>query len=128
MMYDDYSLVQLVAAQRDVQALLGHDLDELTTAERMEYLRNQVLALQVEVVEVLNTSPWKPWATYPADAEIDDAEYVKELADVFIFFLNLLLAGDVSPNRLLEAVARKIEKNVERANSRYDGHWATTEA
>jgi len=124
----DGDLGVLLKAQAQLQELMGHDFEAMTTVERMRYLRDQMLALQVEAVEVLNTAPWKPWATYPTDAEIDDAEYVGELADVFIFFLNLLLVGDVSSNRLLEAVALKIEKNVRRANSRYDGHWTTTES
>jgi len=124
----DGDLGVLLKAQAQLQELMGHDFEAMTTVERMRYLRDQMLALQVEAVEVLNTAPWKPWATYPADATIDDDEYVGELADVFIFLMNLMLVGDVGERRFLDAVRRKITKNQNRHDTAYDGHWATTES
>lgn len=118
---------QLLRAQGQLQELMGHDFETMTREERMRYLRDQALALIVEVGEALAETPFKPWATYPADAEINDDAYVKELADVFIFFLNLLLVGDVSAGRLVDAVRRKITKNQDRHAGAYDGHWSTTE-
>jgi hypothetical protein len=123
----DSVLGLLLKEQGALQERMGHDFEAMSTEERMRYFRDQALALIKEVTEVMDTVPWKPWATYPADAEINDGEYVEELADVLIFFLNLLLVGDVHPDRLVEAVDRKITKNQVRLDSGYDGHWATTE-
>lgn len=124
----DGELGVLLKAQNQLQELMGHDFVLMTLEERMRYLRDQALALVVEVGEALAETPFKPWATYPADAEINDDAYVGELADVFIFFLNLMLVGDVSERRLLEAVRRKITKNQDRHAGAYDGHWASVES
>lgn len=123
----DGELHVLLKAQGQLQELMGHDFEVMTRDERMRYLRDQALALIVEVGEVLAETTWKPWATYPIDAGINDDAYVKELADVFIFLLNLMLVGDVNGDRLVEAVKRKITQNQDRHANAYDGHWMTVE-
>jgi len=118
---------ELLRAQGQLQEIMGHSFETMDVETRRRYICDQTLAIIKEVTEALDETPWKPWATYPTDASINDDPYVGELADVFIFFLNLMLVGDVSERRLIEAVRAKITKNQNRYDRKYDGHWVTTE-
>jgi len=124
----DGELGLLLKEQAELQELMGHNFEDMDGRDVARYIREQALAIIKEVTEALDETPWKPWATYPIDAEINEDAYVGELADVLIFFLNLMLAGDVSERRLLDAVRAKIAKNRDRHASAYDGHWATVES
>lgn len=49
----------------------------------------------------------------------DVNEYLDEVADVFIYFMNLMYASGISQQDLAQAVLKKIEVNVERIKSKY---------
>ena len=87
------------------------------------YIRTQAFAI-AEVHEAVmdEASAWKPWAVRP-DGEgivISKARYTGELADVYIFLMNLMLAGGVDTNELAAAVEAKQQKNLERWTNGYD--------
>jgi hypothetical protein len=95
-----------------------------TETERVESVRFNVLCTIKELNELLDTTQWKDWATYPENThKIDRENYVRELADVFTFFLNLVITGNVTSNELFDAYFEKNHVNRKRAESKYDGHW-----
>jgi dimeric dUTPase (all-alpha-NTP-PPase superfamily) len=89
---------------------------ELDMDAHAAYVREQALALTDELHEALNEIPWKSWAT---SAEYNRAAYTEELADVFIFFMNMMLAGDVRPTEIMRTVYDKIHKNMKRQDDGY---------
>src|ERR1044072_7926541 len=110
----------LYVLQRDFQARLlkGVFPAELSSTEQMAYLRTQALALTAEVHEALGETGWKDWAS---SNHINREAYKGELADVFIFLMNLMLVADIMPSELMDAVKAKIAKNHQRQDSGYDG-------
>lgn len=75
------------------------------------------IALNVEIVEVLNELPWKPWR--PADyKEINKRHLVEEAVDVFFFYeylvgaagLTWITGGDQDKNGLSPDLAALLER------------------
>lgn len=119
----DPTFQKMLARQDDLQAfLLGRRPIDLDDDEKAAFLRNMALALNAEVTEVLEETNWKPWATRPDGQGVvrNLPAYTSELADVYIFFMNLMLLGGVSTMDLAKAVQGKQEKNLARWTSGYD--------
>jgi NTP pyrophosphatase (non-canonical NTP hydrolase) len=109
----------LYVLQRDFQARILDALpSELSDREKMEYIREQALALTDELHEALAETGWKSWAT---SMHINREAYQGELADVFIFLMNLMLVAEITPTDLLGVVKAKIAKNHKRQDDGYDG-------
>jgi NTP pyrophosphatase (non-canonical NTP hydrolase) len=105
--------------QRDFQArLLGDVPVNLEGPAKMAYVREQALALTDELHEALAETGWKSWAT---SDHINRPAFQGELADVFIFLMNLMLVADITPTELLTVVKGKISKNHKRQDDGYDG-------
>lgn len=114
---------RLLNRQDDLQAfLLARRVTELEPHDLAAFIRNMSLALNAEVTEVLEETYWKPWAKLPSDGVIvpSKTRYTGELADVFIFFMNLMLAGGVTMADLAKAVDAKQTKNLMRWTNGYD--------
>lgn len=110
---------KLYLLQRDFQVrILDAHPKELSPREQMEYLREQSLALIAEVHEALAETGWKSWAS---SMHINREAFKGELADVFCFFMNLMMVADITPAELMDATTRKIKKNHERQDNAYDG-------
>lgn len=91
----------------------------ITQSGDMSYIKDMVLGMSSELHELLNEVSWKPWTS--GTPYINEDLYRKELVDVFHFFLNLMLAVDMSPTELYEMYAAKNKINAERQLSDYDG-------
>lgn len=102
-------LEDLLQAQERLQRDLGIKFEEMSPAQVIEYVRWNALALIVEVTETLNETEWKPWKL--GDSYINSTHYRGELADVFIFMMNLMLAEDISADEMMDHVSEKISIN-----------------
>lgn len=114
-------LAQIVMeAQRAFQERIlgGVEPRHLPDADKMAYLREQAFALLDEVHEAMAETGWKSWAT---SNHVNRAAFTSELADVYIFLMNLMLAGDVHMSELFQAVVAKQAKNHKRQDDGYDG-------
>lgn len=110
----------LYVLQRAFQArLLGDVPAALRGTERKAYIREQFLALADEQHEALAETAWKSWAS--GDAHINREAYMGELADTFIFLMNQMLVGDITPSQLMDVVKAKQLKNHKRQDDGYDG-------
>ena len=113
----DPRYARLLERQEQLQAfLLGKRPADMDPEEMAAYIRTQSLATVAEVIEVLDETHWKPWSVRPdgQDVVTSKKRYTSELADVFIFLMNLMLVGEVTSNELADAVNAKQEKNLER--------------
>lgn len=110
----------LYVIQRAFQARLHSGVfpADMPQVLRMSYLRTQALALTDELHEALAETGWKPWAT---SNHLNRDAYAGELADVFIFFMNLMLTADITPSELMDLVKAKQIKNMQRQDDGYDG-------
>lgn len=97
----------LLQVQEDLQNAMHNPMGSGVPA-----VKENVLALVRELAEVLDELPSKPWDK--KEKEIDREALTNELADVLMFYLNILLALDVEVDELSKAFFRKINKARER--------------
>lgn len=80
--------------QREVH---GNEFDILSLRDRAQLMRNYVLALNVEQVELLQEIPWKPWNYATSDwATVDWSRVTKEWVDCLVFLLDQALTLGLS--------------------------------
>lgn len=105
---------KLLENQEKIQKQLG------TNVKDIQFLRNMALATIIEISEVINESPWKPWK--PENyKEVDFEKVLGELADVQIFVFNMLLHYGVNMDQLSKAISIKQQININRFIN--DGVW-----
>jgi dimeric dUTPase (all-alpha-NTP-PPase superfamily) len=104
-----------LAAQEKFQEKLGNNI------ESQEFINNMILALQVELVELLNTTMWKPWRKYSNEdkQKYYKERYLQELADCYIFLFNLSLAKGFTFEEIDEQIHKKININLLRQENGY---------
>lgn len=114
-----FGLGRLISRQREFQrSLYGVAPIALEPGAKMEYLRTQSLALIDELHEALAETGWKPWAT---SQHVNVESFKGELVDVYLFFLNLMLAVEMNDGELMRLALAKQDKNVARQQQKYDG-------
>ena len=93
------------------------DLEDCTPTERAEFLRTNVLALQVEIIELLDTYRWKPWAVDAGIPREHRDRVLDEAADVFFFLGNVLAGLDLTSDEIDRGLIAKREIIEARHNS-----------
>lgn len=111
----------MLAAQRELQETsMGYAFGQMTTTERVAYVKDMVLALSNELqAEVLGEVSWKSWTS--GDPFINVAAYKKELIDCVHFLMNLMLAVDMTADELYDGYLAKRAVNQRRQVEGYDG-------
>lgn len=119
-------LEHLVRLQSQLQRdAYGFDFEKLTTAERIQYVRDQHQAIIVELCEALDEVSWKPWTT--GKPVINRDAFVGELVDVLHFWLNMVIAVSGSStyvevaDEIFTRFALKNRVNAQRQVDGYDG-------
>jgi dimeric dUTPase (all-alpha-NTP-PPase superfamily) len=112
--------VGLFAAQRKIQTLAyGKDPYDITDPkERIQFIKDMELALRMELGEMLDETGWKPWAT---SKHVNEEAGQGELADVLLFFINLCMAFNASPEVIAAKTFEKMQRNLDRQLAGYDG-------
>lgn len=120
------SLLRMLTLQARFQReLYGVDVGDLSPAERVQYVKDMVLALTDELHEALAETTWKPWAT--AEPTIDEDAFFGEVVDALHFLMNLMLVAraDSRPKdvwrELVTRYEAKNERNRQRQAEGYDG-------
>ena len=96
----------------------GHQLKLMTDEQKMEWVRNNVLALTDELHEVLGCTGWKPWAT---SNHLNVEQFKGEMVDAWHFFMNLMLVAGMTGDDLWNGYIEKSQRNYERQQNGYDG-------
>lgn len=118
-------LARMIAAQKDLQVrVYGHNFKEMTLQERVDFIKENVLALTDELHELLAETSWKPWAK----SEFLHVEKARsELIDAWHFMMNIQIALSywLSPDDIAEQMATMYELkrgiNEQRQEDGYDG-------
>lgn len=122
--YND-TMQMMFAKQRELQEqAFGHDFDDMTDEDRVEYIRWNVLALTDELHEMLQETSWKPWAK----STYINAKAFDELIDAWHFLMNLFMATaprHMEPYKVAATVVEKYrakrQVNIDRQEQGYDG-------
>lgn len=110
---------ELVYSQALSQAeRFGKEVRHFTLDERIEFIRTQVLGGLDELHEVLAETGWKPWKKN-GYGNVNREKFIKELTDVLIFWTNLAIAVDATPQELSAAIRATQTKNADRVAAGY---------
>lgn len=123
-------LIQMFEAQADVEKefaivegfperMIFGKLENLHHPEICRHINDNILWRMVQeineaVIALKNAKTWRK-AKYFTDVH----EYLDEVADIMIYFINLCYASGIDPKLLTETVLKKIEVNRDRIRSKY---------
>lgn len=116
-------LTEMFELQHELQtSTFGKNFQRMLPAERIQYIKDMVLAAVQELGEALDETGWKPWAT---SQHVNDTAYQAELVDTWHFLMNLMLATGRDPEELADALfhgyTAKRQRNIQRQAEGYDG-------
>lgn len=115
----DDMLIVMFELQEDLQVdTFGQDPGLLDGEERIQFIKDHVMALEDELHEFLSETGWKPWAL---SRHVNEVAAQGELVDAFHFFMNLCLVVGLSPEMLYLKYTQKRTRNIERQQEGYDG-------
>ena len=96
----------------------GTELADYDLERKIEFLKNNHLAVLDELHESLAEVGWKPWAS---SQHINEDAILAELVDAWHFMMNIMLTIEKTPEDFTAAYFRKAAKNVKRQEEGYDG-------
>lgn len=119
-------LDKMLERQRALQEeSMSIDFKTMSDEDRIAYIKEQVLALEDELHEMLGEMGWKSWAT---SRHINTNAAFGELIDAWHFLMNIAIAilpGDMHPyvvaDRFEDWYDAKRQKNAKRQADGYDG-------
>lgn len=110
-------LAEIFQAQSDLEIRLGYKFEEMSTLEKVTYIKEYSLHLEHELHEMLQELPYfKPWKIYETDAKLHHCVR-EELVDVFHLFLNLALAAGLTADELFSMYMAKNYTNHKRQDN-----------
>ena len=115
---------KMLEMQKELQEFLGTDFEDMSMEERVAYIKEHSIHLNQEINEALYELPYfKPWKDYSNVTEDEVVEglksYKKEMVDAFHFFMNMLLAIDVTAEEFEALYMEKNAENFERQRRGY---------
>jgi hypothetical protein len=120
------NLLHLLTMQERLQReAYATDIGQLTPEQRVNFIKDMVLAATDELHEALAETSWKPWAS--TFGEVNDDAFFAELVDLVHFVMNLLLTAvpGADPARVTAMLVAGYEvknaKNLRRQVEGYDG-------
>lgn len=116
-------LAHIMAEQYALQQRLGNDYEKMTLEERINHIKEMVLAATAELHEALDETGWKSWAT---SRHINEEAAFGELRDAWQFLTNAMFAvtldePDALAQRFYDAMFDKLAVNYDRIERGYDG-------
>lgn len=111
-------LEAMLAAQADVQKTLGNDIPNMPDVDRMRYMTEMAWSACDEIHEAMGEVGWKSWAT---SNHINREEFMGEMTDAWLFFMNLMMAGGMTAEDLIERTSKKQDNTLMRFATGYDG-------
>lgn len=102
----------LLNKQAHLQKKMGNPM-----GEGEEALKENALALIVEVTEMLNEINWKPWKE--TKKEINQEALLYEIVDILQFMGNIINAAGITAEALEDAYRQKLMINTKRIEDGY---------
>jgi len=109
-------LAGLFYLQKLLNKRIGVDTDNMTAAQRQQWLLNYCLAMRQEVAELVDCVPWKWWASYQ---KFDRQNARVEIVDLLHFLISMAQVMEMTPDELFEAYTKKHIVNLARQDSGY---------
>lgn len=106
------------------QKFFGHERKDKTVEQRRDYVNSLVLGAQIELTEMLQEMPWKPWRTIE-DQHSNHSAAAEELIDAMIFLLDIAYQMGLSSSQISHLINRKLNTNLARLKSGH--HKANSE-
>jgi dimeric dUTPase (all-alpha-NTP-PPase superfamily) len=104
---------------RKYHEALGYTYGKYSPTEKMQALRNNALALSMEVAEVVNSTPWKPWRKIQ-DQVFNRSNAAEEIIDCLFFLGAISEILNISPEELDVTFDGVLEQNYKRIKSGYN--------
>jgi dimeric dUTPase (all-alpha-NTP-PPase superfamily) len=98
--------------QENLQNLIGNPMNYGETA-----IKENILALIVELTEVLNEINWKNWKA--SNKVVDKDLLHAEIADCYLFLFNITNASELSHEKLKNLIFSKQNSTLNRFNNKY---------
>lgn len=97
---------------------LGHNVVDGYMEQRMQSMRNSALALVIELAELINSTPWKPWRKIK-DQIFDKDNAIREIVDIIFFLVSICEELHITPQEIEEKFLQVLENNYTRLNNGY---------
>jgi hypothetical protein len=101
----------------DYHDKLGHDTYK-SEEERVQILREGCLALFMEVAELTDSFPWKPWRKID-DQTSDKDNACREMVDIFFFLAKVMRAAKITPEEFIAKFEWVLNNNLDRLKNGY---------
>jgi len=115
-MSDVDKLEELFRLQQKLNRRIGVDTENMTEAERQQWLLHYSRAMSQEVAELTDCVPWKWWAKYQT---FDRQNARVEVVDLFHFLISAAQVLQLSADDIFEAYTKKHQVNLDRQASGY---------
>lgn len=117
-------LTDMFCMQYELQARLGYDFDKMSDEEKVAFIKEMSIHLIQEINEALYELPYfKPWKDYSKMTKVEKQaafyKYAKEMVDAWHFFMNMLIAADISPYDFVQKYKYKNKENHVRQDRGY---------
>ena len=97
---------------------LGHSRAFDTMEQRMQSMRNGSLALMMELAELVDSTPWKPWREI-ADQPFDKDNATREIVDIIFFLVQICEQLQITPFEIEDKFNNVLKNNYARLDNGY---------
>lgn len=112
------NFIQMFKEIEEYHKQLGHSRAFDTMEQRMQSLRNGALALIMELAELLDSTPWKPWREID-DQPFDKDNATRELVDIIFFLVQICEQLYITPRELIDKYQQVLKNNYARLENGY---------
>jgi len=84
----------------------------------MQSLRNNALALMMELAELVDSVPWKPWRP-EKEQTFDRLNAVREVVDIIFFLVGICENLEISPRDIEDMFEKVLKNNYARLDNGY---------
>lgn len=109
-------LRELFRMQKALNERIGVKTDDLSEAEKTQWVLNYCRALSQEIAELTDSVPWKWWARYQ---RFDEQNARVEVVDLFHFLISLAQVLGMSADDVFQAYVKKNQVNFQRQATGY---------
>lgn len=109
-------LRELFRLQRTLNERIGVFTENMTEAEKTQWVLNYCRAMSQELAELTDSVPWKWWAKYQ---KFDEQNARVEVVDLFHFLISLAQVLGMSADDVFQAYVKKNQVNFQRQDSGY---------
>lgn len=118
-------LEDIFHCQLNLQQRLGKDPNDVSFVEKINYIKENMLHINIEFAELIERLPFKYWKKYTSkqlEGFIDEEHKLEtwfEFIDMAHFFINIGLALGIGPNDFYNLYRSKNKENFRRQNDGY---------